>query len=186
MENIEIKLAVLEDFKPYAALLKRLAELNTQLADAQGRVHEFSHSPARLGSEDATEAALDKAVVAIERNIEDHRKGRAKAELRCEALLRALALEELKIPELRRQADEFVGRAAAEQHAAIIDEILSNRARLAVLMRTDNKLIETMRYQLNRNTDAPGYLSFDAGERFCPALSPPSAGGVVVHLGGAY
>jgi hypothetical protein len=169
------KLPKLLDHPEYAACVGRITELKAKLADANSEYANYAGEPRGVDAETHDDADVEEAVSASEKLIEAHLKARKKAQIRRDAVARALDAEESRVPELRRQAEELVGRSAADQHSAIEEEVLTMRARLGPLFRKANAIRQALIAEINQQTE--GYVSFTQGERFVRPIPHLSGGG---------
>ncbi len=168
------KLPKLLDHPEYAACVGRITELKAKLADANSEYANYAGEPRGVDAETHDDADIEEAVCASEKLIEAHLKARSKTDTRRKALARTLDAEEARVPELRRQAEELVGRSAADQHSAIEEEILTMRARLGPLFRKANAIRMALISTINEQS--PGYISFTQGERFVRPIPHISGG----------
>jgi len=169
METPVVNLPTLKDHPEYVACVANLEKLNADLA--QARREEQHH--AGIVRPEADSHASDDVDKAVERFFKDEQKAReasVRAGIRAAAIERAIKREQSKLPELFRQAVELVGRAASEQHSAVVANLLEHRRQVAELWALQHAICTQLRAEIN-DPRSPGYLGHDDGQRF--AWPPP-------------
>ncbi len=168
MQTPDVTLPALTDHPEYASCVANLEKLQAELALARTEVSSagvVSASADSYASDD-----IDKGVERFFREEKAAKESRVRAEIRCAALERAIGREKNKLPELFRMAVDAVGRAASEQHSAVVADLLEHRRKVSELWSLQHQICCTLRATINDPT-APGYLSFDQAERY--AWPPP-------------
>jgi hypothetical protein len=80
-------------------------------------------------------------------------------------LERALVKERAKIPELRKQAENYVGQAAPRLHKKSVEELFELRDQTSAKLTECNAIRAKCRHEINKQ--APGYVAWQWEERHC-------------------
>jgi hypothetical protein len=80
-------------------------------------------------------------------------------------LQRAVSQERAKVPALRKQAEDFVGKAASQLHKKAVEELFQLRDQLSEKLTEANAIRQAVRFQINRQL--PGFIAWQWEERYC-------------------
>ena len=181
MKELE-SIPLITDHRGYSGCLERVAELEQKLAAAKNELTALGNGP-RAGAESHDDEDIEKGVALHLRELEAHQKASVKAQLRIAALERALRIEKEKIPELRFQAEEMVGRAAAAQYEKTVERLMDMRTEMDQELKVENAIRIKLRQQLS--SALPGGDGSDWGERYVRGIAmshviPGAAANVVI------
>jgi hypothetical protein len=164
METPVVVLPTLKDHLEYAVCVANLERLNADLAQAKREAQHHS-GIVRHGSDSHASEDVDKALKRFLKDEQEQKESRTRAEIRVAAIERAIQREERKIPELYRQAKDMVGHAAAAQFRPVVDKLFALRREIDEQWALRTAISQQLELILNDRT-APGYDSYDCGERF--------------------
>jgi hypothetical protein len=168
LNDILSQIPSLKDHADYKALIDRIPLLEQQLGEARAELLNFSRSPQPTVEPDGDlDAAVGDHVKAVER----HTKQRTRAELKVSVIEHALAKEQEKLPQLRQQAEDFVGAVAAKLHQNVVAQLLELKEQMSNALTLERSIRYKLQLEVNKQT--LGHGPHQISPRYCP---PPNIG----------
>jgi hypothetical protein len=155
MIKLERRIPKLLDYVPFSQCLARIADLEGKLAAARTELKTLRYS---------------------RKGIDARHRARTESVLNVRQLEQLLATEHLRIPELRREAEELVVSAACKARDEVTQRVLRMRGHMSRALQADIVIRAVLRDELS--STLPGSHGIDLGERFVRPLAKVTSGAI--------
>lgn len=162
MQEVLAQIPALESHPAYKGCVERISELEQRLEEARNEAASLGDGPLPSVEPDGD---LDDAVAKHLKATEAYEKQRIRAALKTSSIERQLRIEREKIPELRAQAEDMVGRRGAELHQKAVEDLYRLKREMSDAMTSAQAIRHKVRYEINKQTI--GYRGAQFEERYC-------------------